>query len=103
MLRRSSRKTTKAHTTDDSDDAVDTGTGCSDSEELDEKLDYVEQPKKRRRVQKHRPQNGAQTEAVGKKRRGRRGSLKELINMPLDVLYEVCTCGCSWRRRFLTQ
>jgi hypothetical protein len=95
MLRRSSRKT-KAHATEDG--AVHTK--FSDSEALDEKTDYVKQPEKRRRAQKTTTQNAAQTEVVGKKTRGRRGSLKELVNMPLDVLFEVCTCeDYSWWTR----
>lgn len=83
MLRRSNRKP-KARIGEEtviyaelSDSEVD----CGDDK------DFKEQPKKRQRTQ----QKGRQKEDVtNKKSRRLRGSLKELVNMPLDVLFEVC-------------
>ncbi|KAF9464633.1 hypothetical protein BDZ94DRAFT_1216309 [Collybia nuda] len=82
MLRRSDRKP-KARTIENTITYAELGdseTDCGD--------DY-KAPTKRRKTQKKR-QAGAQKEHVtDKKPRGKRGSLKELVNMPLDILFEI--------------
>jgi hypothetical protein len=89
MLRRSSRKS-KAPAAEN--EAPYAELSDSDVNASGNELDYIEPPKKRQKVHKKSPLNEAQTElATGKKTRGRRGFLKELVNMPLDVLFEVCT------------
>lgn len=83
MLRRSNRK---PKTRIGEDAAIYTELSDSEVDCGDDK-DFKDQPQKRRKTQ----QKGRQKEGTtNKKSRKLRGSLKELINMPLDVLFEVC-------------
>lgn len=85
MLRRSNRK---PKTRIGEDAAIYAEVSYSDSEvDCSDDKDFKEQPKKRRKTQ----QKGRQKEDITKKKSRRlKGSLKELVNMPLDVLFEVC-------------
>lgn len=51
---------------------------------------FADPPKKRRKVAKPKAATAREDQPVGVKPRRRAGKLSNLLDMPIDILYEVC-------------
>ena len=87
MERRSGRLRTftpKSMAEDGSDFEMD------DHEEAESSSIVVKKPRKRRTVTAALPKTVSSIQAQFKRPRGNRGLLKDVVDMPMDVVYEVC-------------
>ncbi len=68
----------------------------SDNDDMSEAIGPIaerEGPKKKKR--KLAESRGADAKSLGRKGKGKRGLLKDVVDMPMDVLFEVCQLNSS--------